>query len=579
MSNSKIWIIGEMSGGVLEPLLTSKSIQKSEMTDITISALITSILNTSDNPFREPPIFTMPSGYTNLSAINVDSKNPYYSSIEGVLFNRSATTLIRCPPAYPLINIVGLSTFKVPGDQNQQYTHITKIDDHAFFMNYRIQNIDLTNMPNIHTIGKYAFDACSITGELGLANNIRILDEGCFKDNNQLIRVKWYVPESPASLETINNIAFYNCFKLQVFPFYNCPNLTIIDDRAFIACFGLTEIDIGDCTRLHTIGISAFHDTTNNPEKHVESIIFPPSEKHVESIIFPPSILSIGESAFENNYVLASIAFREGTDFGALSLGDNCFKAISRNVVIFKSSADISTNILSDRMIGTSITTDIHYIDTDIYSVDVIKLSEFYISGHGLLHPNDFTYQGIFTPPPDGFFSTIFSSDTARTNFLNGYEITTEDLSSGLHNTQETIYNILDSPLSVPGDSYNIDITQINNLTGFTSNLIDYGRDYVLMRYRRGIYIPRNSTNISKFKYKISVDDKALVLLYKPGNPEKIEYNLHSNTTTSIEGTFVSPAGNNAIYELPVESNQYYILIVIAYEYTEWQHLSFRPVL
>lgn len=569
MSNSKIWIIGEMSGGVLESLLISKSIQKSEMTDITISALITSILNTSDNPFREPPIFTMPSGYTNLSAINVDSKNPYYSSIEGVLFNRSATTLIRCPPAYPLINIVGLSTFKVPGDQNQQYTHITKIDDHAFFMNYRIQNIDLTNMPNIHTIGKYAFDACSITGELRLANNIRILDEGCFKDNNQLIRVKWYVPESPASLETINNIAFYNCFKLQVFPFYNCPNLTIIDNRAFIACFGLTEIDIGDCTRLHTIGISAFHDTTNNPEKHVESIIF------------PPSILSIGKSAFENNYVLASIAFREGTDFGTLSLGDNCFKAISRNVVIFKSSADISTNVLSDRIspatIDTSITTDIHYIDTDIYSVDVIKLSEFYISRHGLLHPNDFTYQGIFTPPPGEFFSTIFSSDTARTNFLNGYEITTEDLSSGLQNTQETIYNILDSPLSVPDDSYNIDITQINDLTGFTSNLFHYGRDYVLMRYRRGIYIPRNSTNISKFKYQISVDDKALVLLYKPGNPGKIEYNLHSNTST--ETSIFSPQGNNAVYELLVDSNQYYILIVIAYEYTEWQHLSFRPVL
>ena len=542
-----------MSGEVLEPLLESKSIKKSEMTDITISALITSIRNSPINVFYQPPIFTMHSGYTNLSAINVDSKNPYYSSIGGILFNRPATTLIRCPPAYP--NIVELSTFKVPGDE--AYTQITKIDDNAFYRNRLIQNIDLSNIPNIHTIGKFAFDACNLTGELGLANNIRILDEGCFKDNHELIRVKWYDPETSASLETINNRALFNCYNMQVFPFYNCPNLTIIDYNAFEACFGLTEIDIGDCSSLQTIGNSAFNDTTMHPEKHVESIIF------------PPSIRTIGESAFENNYVLASIAFREGTDFGALSLGNDCFKEISNNVVIFKSSADISTDILSYRMSNTSITTDIHYIDTDIYHVDVIKLSEFYVSGHGLLHPNDFTYQGIFTPPPGGFFSAIFSSDTARTNFLNGYEITTDDLSSGLQNTQETIYNILDSPLN---SSYNIDITQINDLTGFTSNFFQYGIDYVLMRYRRGIYIPRNSTNTSKFKYQISVDDRALVLLYKPG---KIEYNRHSNTTTSIEGTFVSPPGNNAIYELPVDSNQYYILIVIAYEYTKWQHLSF----
>lgn len=559
MSNSKIWIIGEMSGEVLEPLLESKSIQKSEMKHITISALITSIKNSPINVFYQPPIFTMHSGYTNLSAINVDSKNPYYSSIGGVLFNRPATTLIRCPPAYP--NIVELSTFKVPG--NEKYPQITKIDDNAFYRNRLIQNIDFDNIPNIHTIGKFAFDACSLTGELELANNIVILDEGCFKDNHELIRVKWYVPETSASLETINNRALFNCYKMQVFPFYNCPNLTIIDDNAFEACFGLTEIDIGDCTSLQTIGISAFHDTSNNPEKHVESIIF------------PPSIMSIGKSAFENNYDLASIAFREGTDFGALSLGDDCFKAISSSVVIFKSSADISTNIPSDRMINTSITSNIHYIDTDIYHVDVIKLSEFYVSGHhGLLHPNDFTYQGIFTPPPGGFFSAIFSSNIARTNFLNGYEITTEDLSSGLQNTVETIYNILDSPLN---SSYNIDITQINDLTGFTSNLLHYGRDYVLMRYRRGIYIPRNSTNTSKFKYQISVDDKALVLLYKPGNPGKIEYNIHSNTSTKT--MIYSPQGNNAIYELLVDSNQYYILIVIAYEYTKWQHLSFRPVL
>ena len=86
MSNSnqnsnKIWIIDELTREKLEPLLESKSINKTDIYNITISALITSIKNTTDNVFQDPPIFTEHAGYTNLSNIKVDEKNQNYTSI------------------------------------------------------------------------------------------------------------------------------------------------------------------------------------------------------------------------------------------------------------------------------------------------------------------------------------------------------------------------------------------------------------------------------------------------------------------------------------------------------------------
>jgi hypothetical protein len=51
-----------------------------------------------------PTAFAVNSGYT-LTAINVASGNPVYSSVDGVVYNKARTTLIRWPPAKTPINI------------------------------------------------------------------------------------------------------------------------------------------------------------------------------------------------------------------------------------------------------------------------------------------------------------------------------------------------------------------------------------------------------------------------------------------------------------------------------------------
>ncbi|MBQ9254242.1 MAG: leucine-rich repeat protein [Bacteroidales bacterium] len=55
------------------------------LTSVTIPNSVTSI---------ESSVFC---GCSSLTDIHVDSENNYYSSVDGVLYNKEQTTLIRCP--------------------------------------------------------------------------------------------------------------------------------------------------------------------------------------------------------------------------------------------------------------------------------------------------------------------------------------------------------------------------------------------------------------------------------------------------------------------------------------------------
>ena len=85
-----------------------------------------------------------------LAAITVDPNNPAYSSVAGVLFNKSQTTLIQYPAGK------AGTAYAVP-------TTVTSIGDHAFFI---CRNLTSVTIPSsVTNIGDYAFAYCtSLTG-------------------------------------------------------------------------------------------------------------------------------------------------------------------------------------------------------------------------------------------------------------------------------------------------------------------------------------------------------------------------------------------------------------------------------
>lgn len=116
-----------------------------------------------------------------LISINVDSGNSYYKSIDGVLFNFDATTLIQCPEGNSRTNYV------IPNS-------VTTIGNEAFSGCNGLTSVTIPN--SVTTIGNGAFLHCNSLKEIiNLANKPQPLDKDAF-DYTQFISIRLLVKPS-----------------------------------------------------------------------------------------------------------------------------------------------------------------------------------------------------------------------------------------------------------------------------------------------------------------------------------------------------------------------------------------------
>ena len=154
------------------------------LTGVTIGDSVTSIGN-----------YTF-SSCTSLTSIEVGTGNDYFSSINGVLYNKDKTILI----AYSAGKID--SSFSVPN--------------------------------SVTSIGNYAFVGCTTLTSITIPNSITLIENGAFSGCTSLINIT-----IPDSVTSIGNYTFSSCTSLTSvtipnsvtsigdFAFYNCTNLTI----------------------------------------------------------------------------------------------------------------------------------------------------------------------------------------------------------------------------------------------------------------------------------------------------------------------------------------------------------------
>lgn len=134
-----------------------------------------------------------------LLAIHVDAANPAYSSIDGVLFNKEGTRLVRYPQGRR-------GAYRVPEG-------VTEIGDRAFDHNYWLTDIALPE--SVTNIGAFAFNECE-----------------------QLTRCPL-----PSQLSVIGSSAFARCVNLQTVEIpHGVSKLGIM---AFCGCLGLTDARLG----------------------------------------------------------------------------------------------------------------------------------------------------------------------------------------------------------------------------------------------------------------------------------------------------------------------------------------------
>ena len=146
-----------------------------------------------------------------LTSINVETDNPNYCSVDGVLFNKTKTLLKQYPSgrqgAYTIPNGVtnigplafrwctGLISVEFPNS-------VTRIGEHAFVGCTSLTSINIPN--NVTSIGRQDFYYCSSLNSVEIPNSVTSIDEYAFQECSSLTSFTNYATNP----QTINANAF-----------------------------------------------------------------------------------------------------------------------------------------------------------------------------------------------------------------------------------------------------------------------------------------------------------------------------------------------------------------------------------
>ena len=175
-----------------------------------------------------------------LKNITVSSQNESYVSIDGILYSKDLTKLIKCP--VQKADKIGLP----------METKI--IEDHAF-ENSNIKEIVFNS--SILKIGKSAFLGCNNIDKINIPNSeLYTLEEDSFKSCQNL-----KIVTLGTGLKSINNQSFMNCYSLETIEILsstNTNNLETIGNSVFENCYNLKSFDILDS--VENIGYNLFYN-------------------------------------------------------------------------------------------------------------------------------------------------------------------------------------------------------------------------------------------------------------------------------------------------------------------------------
>ncbi|MEG1497160.1 MAG: leucine-rich repeat protein, partial [Clostridiales bacterium] len=255
------------------------------------------------------------SGCTGLTSINVADGNPTYSSVDGVLFNKDKTKLIKYPEgkkgAYTIPTGVttiddfsgctGLTTVTIPNS-------VTTIGDVAF---RGCTGLTTVTIPyGVTSIGGFTFYGCTGLTTVAIPASVTTIGRDAFDGCSGLTTVS-----IPTSVTTIGRDAFDGCSGLTT---VTIPSgVTTIGGSAFRGCMGLTSINVADGNPNY----SSVDGVLFNKDK-TEFISYPTGKKGAYTI--PSGVTTIGDFAFRGCMGLTTITMPSGVTTIGMSAFSVC---------------------------------------------------------------------------------------------------------------------------------------------------------------------------------------------------------------------------------------------------------------
>ena len=273
------------------------------LTGVTIPNSVKSIGNESFAGCEKLKTFTIPASVTNigrnvfavcycLSTINVDPNNQYFSSKNGILYDKKKTTLIR----HPINN--GKSSLTIP----------------SF----------------VKVIGPDAFESCGRFTKITIPTSVTRICDSAFVDCDGLKSIT-----IPNSVKSIGENAFSFCDELRSVRI--SASVTDISADAFDYCPELTAINVDSKNKKFSSKDGVLFDKKKTallcfPNKKVKSVKIPATVKKIgegafadceelTSVTLPNSVTSVGELAFARCFSLKSVTIPDSVT----AIGDSAF--------------------------------------------------------------------------------------------------------------------------------------------------------------------------------------------------------------------------------------------------------------
>ena len=168
-----------------------------------------------------------------LTAITVEALNSSYSSVEGVLFDQSQTTLIRCPEGKA-------GSYIVPNS-------VTSIAEYTFASCNRLTSITIGN--NVTSLGMFAFASCSSLTNAPLPGGVTSIGSLAFSRCTNLTSLS-----IPDTVTNLGDYAFEICPNLKSVSIGN--GVTSLGNGAFSFCVNLARLTMNNS--LTNLGIDTF---------------------------------------------------------------------------------------------------------------------------------------------------------------------------------------------------------------------------------------------------------------------------------------------------------------------------------
>lgn len=230
----------------------------------------------------------------------VAAGNPYFKTINGVLYSKDGTLLIRCPTEKS-------GSFRVP-------SFVKKIAGSAFYNCTKLKSITMPD--SVTTIDDYTFCNCSALTGIRLSNKLSQINRNAFRGCSSLVNIT-----IPASVDEIGEKAFQDCQSLQKIAIPD--SASDIGGNAFRNCISLSSVSVSK--KMRVIQSGTFYNCTSlksvKNTGNIEEVSYSAFENcvNLKNIAFSNELNQIYSSAFENCISLGTVIIPRNTEYIARS--------------------------------------------------------------------------------------------------------------------------------------------------------------------------------------------------------------------------------------------------------------------